>query len=118
MGEVVDLDALVPESITVKLSGQEIKLNPPTLSQLLKLSSIGEKLVKAEGLQPDQLEEILADIRGVLALLFPELADKELNLAQIVKLISVVTEMTVPKDAKELKARGITPGGDDDPKAP
>ena len=47
MSEVLDLDALQPESKSIKFSGNIIEVKPPKTGDLLRLSQIGAKMQKA-----------------------------------------------------------------------
>lgn len=115
--EVLDLDALVPQTAKIKFGGNEVEVQPPKTADLLKLGSLGQK-VQGIGDMPDaQVEKIIADLTALIQKIIPELAGTELNTQQILGLVKLISDMATPPDAKELEKRGITPAGATDPKA-
>lgn len=115
MSDIVDLDVLAPEAVTVKFGGEEIKIQPPKTSHVLKLGPLGQRLDKIEDLTEEETDKLILDLTNHIYKMIPELKDKPLTTSQLLKLIQIISEMTVPPDAKALKARGITA---DSPKAP
>jgi len=105
---VIDLDALIPEPATVKFGGQEIKVNPPKTADVLKLGFLGQKLQAPEDLSDEALDKLLNDLTGQVKKCIPELASAELNTAQLLKLVELISKMAMPPDAQELEDRGIT----------
>lgn len=116
MSDILDLDALVPPTATIKFGGNEVVVQPPKTADVLALGSLGQKLQDVSALPEAELEKLVADMTGLLQKIIPELAGKELNTQQLLKLMELVSEMAVPPDAKELEKRGITPVGNSDPK--
>lgn len=116
MGDIVDLDALVPQSVVIKFDGQEIEVKPPTLADILALGSLGQQMAKAGSLTPEQNEELTTDLTAYIKRIIPELKDKNLASYQLLKLVEIINGMSTPPEAKELEAKGIST--DTDPKAP
>jgi hypothetical protein len=117
--EILDLDALVPQTAKIKFGGKEIDVQPPKTADLLKLGSLGQKVQKFDDFTDEQTEEAITSLTGLIKKIIPELADAELNTQQILGLVKLISDMATPPDVKELDKRGITPntGGAGDPKA-
>lgn len=107
MSEVLDLDALIPEPVTIKFGGQEFQVAPPKTSDVLKLGYLGQKLQTIEDLPDDEVDEVIEALTLHVRKCIPELGDQPLNTAQLLKLVEIIGQMSVPPDAKELEARGI-----------
>lgn len=116
MSDLVDLDALIPEAVTVKFDGAEVQISPPSTEDVIRIGAYGQKLQDADGLSTDEISALVQDLTKQIRKCAPGLSDKELSTAQLLTLVRIVSEMSVPPDAKELEARGITPVNDD-PKA-
>lgn len=114
--KVLDLDALVPESATVKFGNQEITVNPPKTADLLKLGSLGSKLQDLATMSDDEIDKTITALSEHIGKIIPELAGKDLNTKQLLVLVKMVSDMAMPPDAKELESLGITPANTD-PKA-
>lgn len=115
MSDVLDLDALVPVSASIKFDGQVVEVKPPKTGDVLRLGFLGQQMEKAGELNDVELEKLIADLTAQVVKVVPELASKELNMAQLLKLAQLIGEMAMPPDAKELEKRGIKT---DSPKAP
>ena len=114
--EVLDLDALVPQTAKIKFNGKEVDVQPPKTADLLKLGSLGQKVQNIADLPDTQVEQIIADLTRLVQKIIPELEGTELNTQQILGLVKLIGDMATPPDAKELEKRGITPAGNSDPK--
>ncbi|MGB9886753.1 MAG: hypothetical protein ACPLRW_07145 [Moorellales bacterium] len=90
MGNYLDLDALVPEDITVKLGGQEYRIPADLdLETSARLISLGKKL--AEDPSPETVrdfEKFLADLLGRRQKVA---APVKLTMAQAIALINAIT---------------------------
>lgn len=117
MGDIVDLDALVPPETKIKFAGQEIIINPPKTGDVLAIGQLAQKLTNFANQTEIELDKTTADLVTKLKKVIPELANHELNTQQILKLVAMISDMAIPADAKELAERGITVGNGD-PKAP
>lgn len=106
---VVDLDALIPEAVVIKIFGSELTINPPKTSDILMLGKLAQRLENLEKLDESQMEKVIKDISRQFTKIIPGLENRELNMAQLLKLIQIVSEMATPPDAKELADRGIKP---------
>lgn len=108
MSDILDLDALEPKGAKVKISGVEHDVKPPTTAQVMKLASIGSKLQEVGKLQDDELNATIAELHNLLRDCIPELGERQLNIAQLTALLSLIIDMGMPKDAKELEKQGVT----------
>jgi hypothetical protein len=115
MTKTVDLDALLPESTTIKFGGQEIEVKPPKTGQVLRLGKLGERIQDVEKLSSEEVDKLVTDITSLISEIIPELTGKDLSTAQLLTLIQIIGNMSIPPDAKELKEKGISPAS---PKVP
>ena len=103
----LDLDALAPKTKKVKLDGKEIEVKPPTTGQIIKVSSFGARLKGFGDLSAEEGDALEADITGLLKELAPELPT-DLAFVQKVAVLNMVSQMSMPPEAKELEKKGIT----------
>lgn len=106
----LDLDTLVKPSKTIKLAGEAITINPPSLEELLKLSKLGGQIQKrqtGEKMTEEEAVEAINSLRDAFADLVPELKGKPLNVEQLLALLDLVVSMAMPSDVSELEKRGI-----------
>jgi len=108
--KILDLDALIPDSVSIKFGGETILVQPPKTADVLRLGFLGQKIETAGELADPELEKLVVDLTGQITKIVPELQSKELNIAQLLKLVAMVNDMTIPPDTKELEARGIKVG--------
>ena len=113
MSEIIDLDALVPQEVTIKFGGEDIKVKPPTTGDVIQISFLFEKLKANQN--SENINEVIDQITKQIQKCIPELEGKELNTAQILSLVQIISNLAMPQDAKELEAKGISTT---DPKAP
>lgn len=116
MSTVIDLDAFSPEGVTVNLNGQEIYLEPPHMSDILRVGVLSNKLRSLGEEELEALEEVYNELGEAIKKCAPALPVETLNIVQLLKLVSILMDMATPKDIKELDAKGITVNTD--PKAP
>lgn len=115
--EILDLDALVPQTAKIKFGGKEVEVQPPKTADLLKLGSLGQKVQNIADLPDEQVEQLIDDLTKLIQRIIPELAGTDLNTQQILGLVQLISDMATPPETKELDKRGITPaGGNNDPK--
>lgn len=112
---IIDLDALLPQEVTIKLGGKDYTVPPPTTGNILKLAALSQKAEKADTLDPNSLEKLASDLTNQIYESIPGIKGTPLTMPQMFKLLTILTEMAMPEGAKELEKRGITPS---DPKAP
>lgn len=106
----LDLDTLVKPSKKIKLAGEAITINPPSLEELLKLSKLGGQIQKrqtGEKMTEEEAVEAINSLRDAFAELVPELKGKPLNVEQLLALLDLVVSMAMPSDVSELEKRGI-----------
>jgi hypothetical protein len=115
MSDVIDLDALQPKPAIIKFKDKEITLLPPTTGDVLRLGEVSQKLqdITKEG-DSAKIEASLEVVTQQVYKIVPDLSGEPLNTQQLLVLIKAISDMAIPPDAKELKARGITV--DSDPK--
>lgn len=114
MSEVIDIDALMPPSVTIKFGGEEVSVSPPSLAALMRIAELGQLLQNASDYTDAELEAGEAKLAVALVKCIPQLEGKELSTPQKLKLVQIISDMSTPPDAQELAKRGIT--GDTDPK--
>lgn len=106
----LDLDTLVKPSKKVRIGGEIITINPPSLEELLKLSKLGGAIQKKQDGKTMTEEEAVDSINSLstaFAELVPELKDVKLNVEQLLALLDMVVKMAMPSDVTELEKRGI-----------
>lgn len=114
---LLDLEALAPQSASIKLpNGQIVSVRPPRLKDTLKLSILGQQMKDVNMLNDEQLTVLDADIDKALVDMIPELSGIELSTPQKLGVITLLAEMGVPASTKDLKQQGIEVTGD--PKDP
>src|SRR4051812_48672221 len=113
--DILDLDALVPQSRLVKFSDTEIEIKPPRTADVLRLGTLGQKLQDTEALSSEQLEQLVTDLTEQVYKCVPELNSRELTTSQLLALVRIISEMATPPDQKALQEECITVA---DPKAP
>lgn len=108
MSDVIDLGALIPQAVTVKFGDQEVLVTPPKTADILKLGYLGQKLQDGADLSDEAIDELVEKLDANVKRCIPKFSDKQLNLAQLLKLVDIINDMAMPPDAKELAKRGIT----------
>jgi hypothetical protein len=109
MSDIIDLDALQPKPVTIKLGEQEIEIQPPKTADVLRLGVLGQQMEKINEMDDAGLDKLVQDITDQLKKVIPEIGDRTLNMAQLLKLVEIVSEMGVPPDAKAAREQGVTP---------
>lgn len=112
----LDLDTLGQSKKRVKISGNVIEFDPPSLEDLIELAKLGSKLQKiqnqGDNVDIDNMGEVMDSLKNGLSNIVPELKDHKLNMNQLLALIDLFVESAQPNDAKELEKRGIKLDGD------
>jgi len=93
MAEVIDLNALVPESRFVKIGDKEIEIKPPKTAQMFKLGALGQKMQNAAKSSPEDVEALSAEMTALVKEVIPELEGIDLHSAQLFKLIEIISSM-------------------------
>lgn len=108
--QILDLDALVPAPAKVKFGGQTIEIQPPKTGDFLQLGYLGQRLKDGEALPREALDKIINDLTAHIHKMVPELGEAELSVAQLLGLVTLISNMGIPPDSTELKERGISVG--------
>lgn len=106
----LDLDILAPEDKTVKLNGKLITIQQPTTANFFKIVGIGQKManIDTDGMSAEDVEKLVEEAKQIVSIVAPDIANQNLNFSQLIALINLISEMTMPKHLKELQDRGIT----------
>ncbi len=115
MGNIVDLDALMPSPVTIKFGGKDIEVQPPKTSDILRLGVYAEALGKIEEMSTEEVTMAINNLNDQIGLCIPELKGINLNMAQMLKVVQIINDMAMPTDVKAMNESGVTAG---DPKAP
>jgi len=90
MSNIIDLDAMMPEDITVKLNGKEYKIPADLdLATTAKLIGLGKKL--AEDPAPETVQEFEKFIGELLSIRQKPPASLKLTMKQALALVRAVT---------------------------
>ena len=110
----LDLDTLVKPSKKVKLNGEIIELEPPTLEELVKLAKLGGELqgMDTSNLNADEVSDVIDKLNAGIRDVMPALKDVKLNIEQIIAVIEMMVDYATPNDTKELEKRGVKLDGD------
>lgn len=108
MSDTLDLDALIPAPRIVKIDGNEIEVKQPATADVLKLGKVGQKLQAVNDLPDEEIEALTSSLKEIINRLIPELNGKDLNTAQLMTLLNMIVEMSMPPELEELKKKGIT----------
>jgi hypothetical protein len=106
---IIDLDALVPPSTTIKFQGQDIEVPPPSTFDFLKLSTLATDINKVDAHDDAKLQEAINSITVQIHKMIPRIAGTPLSLQQIDTLVAMFTRMSMTPEQTELKEKGITP---------
>lgn len=110
----LDLDTLGQSKKRVKIGGEVIEFEPPSLEDLIELAKLGGKLQKLQSADGksienvDDMSNVMDELRNGLVNIVPELKDKKLNMEQLLALINLFVDAAQPNDTKELEKRGIS----------
>lgn len=107
MSEVLDLDALIPKELTVKLNGNEVKVKPPLTGDLLTLGNLSQAMDDISNDTPEQVDAKVASLTQHLTKMIPELSTTTLGLTQLQGLVAAFSAMAMPPNMKELAKKGI-----------
>lgn len=110
MEEIMDLDALLPKPIKVKISGKVVDLYPGKLKILLKIQDMTNGMVGGE-----QSLEKIKEMLDLLSEIIPAIkTDKDLDISplQVQKIIEVAYKALTPSESKELSSAQMNPAID------
>lgn len=113
MSDVIDLDVFVPEPRIIKIGEDEITIHQPRTIDLIQLGLLTNKLTDAQmpdapELPDEEIQGIIDKLTDRICMVVPELKGRPLNKGQIQQLVSIISEMAMPREAKELEKQGIT----------
>jgi len=107
----LDLDTLSQNKKRVKISGQIIEFDPPSLQDLIELAKLGSKLQKiqneGDNVDVENMSSVMDELSNGLTNIVPELKEHKLNMEQLLALIDLFVQSAQPNDTKELEKRGI-----------
>lgn len=101
----VNIDALAPENITIKYSGQSITISQPSTVDILKLGKYQTKLANFEDLEDSEIESYTKIVTDILQRLIPELAGRQLTLQTLLRIPSLIIDATTPKGEDDDKPK-------------
>lgn len=111
----LDLDTLAQSKKRVKIAGNVIEFDPPSLEDLIELAKLGGQLQKyqnADVKEVEQMSDVMDKLKNGLSNIVPALKEYKLNINQLLALIDLFVESAQPNDTKELEKRGIKLDGD------
>lgn len=114
----LDLDTLSQSKKRVKIGGEVIEFDPPSLEDLIEVAKLGGQLQKLQEQQAagtvdaDFMGDVMDKLKTGLAGIVPELKDHKLNIEQLMALITLFTESAQPADSKALENAGVKLDGD------
>jgi len=98
--DILDLDAIAPESKKIKFNGKIITVNPPRMGELMVMVKLGRKLQDADPNTTDY-EPIVEEMKGILYKVIPELEGNDLSISQLIALETLIAQMaTLPQTAE------------------
>ena len=112
---IVDLDALMPQAVTIKFDGDTITVKPPKTSDVLRLGVYAEALGNIEDMSTEEITMAINRLNEQIGACIPELTGVNLNMAQMLKVVQIINDMAMPTDVKEMHEKGVSV---DTPKAP
>jgi hypothetical protein len=107
MGEVIDLDALVPKTVVIKFNGQEIEVNPPKLKAYFQLGVYGQRLYNPSILTETEIDDLSKQLDSAIRATIPEIGDAELTGDQAMELANLLVSLGSPQNSPELEKRGL-----------
>lgn len=107
MDSVLDLDLLEDKARKVKLGGEVLTVTAPSLQELSKLLKVAEKM---KNIQEDSgnIETLISDMTEILSSCIEGLKDKKVSIKQLLALIQITVELSMPDDTAELEKVGVT----------
>jgi hypothetical protein len=110
MEEIMDLDALLPKPIKVKISGKVVDLYPGKLKILVRIQDMASGMTDGE-----QSLEKINEMLDLLSEIIPAIkTDKEIDISplQVNKIIEVAYKALTPTKSKELNSAQMNPSLD------
>lgn len=101
------IEDLRPKSFKVTIKGVELGCKPPRLSHTLTIAKIGEIFKDTKSAKKEEVKQAEADMDEVIGELIPELKDFNLDMADVLELITQMMEHVKPADNKYLDKAGV-----------
>jgi hypothetical protein len=101
----LDLDALVPEAAEITIGGEKIMMTPPTVEQILKMTRVTNEFGDIEK-HPEKISDFMDKISEIIYEIIPSLKGKELGLRQIMALIDLIMELSMPDKGEKVQEDG------------
>lgn len=109
MSDIIDLDAIDPQPITIKLDGAEYIIQPPTTLDILRLGYYTQKLTTTDLSDESATQQAINDLTAQVYKCVPGISGKLLSKPQLQTLVQIISDMSTPEEKKELDSKGITP---------
>lgn len=97
---VVDLDLLAPKPFRIKVAGQEIEIQPPTVEQALIFTEASNQFSNVAGKSREEIETAVHNLRTVLIEIIPPLANINLSVKQFITLVTEMSQHIYPETDK------------------
>lgn len=108
------IEDLKPKTFEIIVQGVKLNCKPLRLSHALVISKIGEVFKDTKSASKQEIKQAEVDMDEVIAELIPELKGIELDISNLMDLITQLMEHIQPSDNKELSDKGVQ--FNDDPK--
>lgn len=108
MDKIIDLDSLMPQTITVRMGGVEHKVNPPTVAQILVLVQLNSDLMDADSTNYEEKKAASDKVQAHLRTMIEGLPEGDLGAFQHRRLIEILLELSRPEEMQALTDKGIT----------
>lgn len=100
----LDLDALVKQPAMIHYKGKEIKVNEPSVEDIIRIMHLNE-IIK------DNIEENIAEyitrLNEIVNELVPELNEEKLNTKQLNAIVEMLMSMVQTEEEKQLSESGV-----------
>ncbi|MFA5634101.1 MAG: hypothetical protein WC973_03040 [Candidatus Dojkabacteria bacterium] len=108
MAEVVDLDALLPKPVKVKISGKVVDLYPGKLRTLVKIQDLAQDLDAGGEKDLEKVRELLEALSDIIPAIK---TDKDIDISplQVQRLIEIAYNSLVKDDSEELNTAKMNP---------
>lgn len=108
MSEILDLDSIMPQPMTIRLGGKEIVINPPTVAQILVLVRLNSDFMDTDDSNIDAMNEASKKLQDHLRILIPGLPEGDMQAFVQRKLAEQLFELAKPEEMEALDEKGIS----------
>ena len=105
--DILDLDALVPQPVTIHFDGKDVVVQPPKIIDLIKLGSATQGIAVPSAMSKEELQAGMDKLTQVIRDCIPELQGKELNLAQTQSLVEILNRMGTPPATENVDGKRV-----------